>query len=195
MLYIWQNPQSHPPTLISFSLIGFFFYKHDIYPGMVFCTCLDQRLDSLAWPWPWPEPQDRQKWTLPASLPHPPTLSPAQSSASKALFKTPSALLLPWDLGEKLSFGSKWCTAPQGLSPQTRYPATSPCPGFFAVMSPSIPWEASSHSREHHTTFYLQTPAWRQTPASAAHTCNHSCHKTRLLQILPSLNKTTLIKC
>lgn len=71
---------------------------------------------------------------------------PSPILSIQTVVKTPSALLLPRDLGDKLCLGSKWCTVPQALSPQTWYPAASPCPGPSEVVCPSVPQEASSHS-------------------------------------------------
>lgn len=106
-----------------------------------------------------------QPWQIPCHF-HVP-LSQAQIAAPKTSMP-PLALLLPRDLVEKLSLGSKQCTA---LSPP-RLCTAIPCPGPSPVPLPSLE-KSPATAGSTNTVFYLQS----QSPALAIHTCHRCCHQ------------------
>lgn len=62
------------------------------------------------------------------------------------------------------------------------------CPPTCLRKRPATAWSITLHLPS-----IPSTSAWSETPAFAARTYNPSCHATRVLQILPSPNQTTLM--
>lgn len=86
-----------------------------------------------------------------------------RSSASKTLTKTLRSTPPKRSWRKALPCFKMTPSASPPLS-ANMVPCCQALPRLSVIVSPSIPWEASGHGREHHATFYLQMTCLKSIP-------------------------------